>query len=56
MHSKTFGIVYALVMIALIVGIDLLFLRDQPWLRLITNIGIVLLFGVGYFFLVSNRD
>ena len=56
MHSKKFGIGYGLLMVAVFVGIDLLFLRDQPWVRLIVNIGIVMLFAVGYFFLVSNRD
>jgi hypothetical protein len=42
------GLLYALVMVALIVGVDVLFLRHHPWLRLAVNVGIVLLFGVVY--------
>jgi hypothetical protein len=32
-------------MVAVIVGVDVLFLQHQPWLRLEANIGIVLVFG-----------
>jgi hypothetical protein len=39
---------YVLVMIAVIVGVDLVFLRNRLWARLITNIGIVLVFAVFY--------
>ena len=49
MQRSGVSIVYGLVMVALIVGVDLLFLRDQPWLRLAVNVGIVLAFGIGYF-------
>lgn len=38
-------VVYALVMVALVVGVDLLFFRNHPWPRLAANIGIVLVFG-----------
>jgi len=43
------GVLYALVMVVVIVGVDLLFFRDQPWERLASNVGIVLLFGAFYF-------
>ena len=42
------GILYGLAMVAVVVTIDLLFLRDQPWLRLAVNVGIVLVFGASY--------
>ena len=40
---------YLLVMIALIVGVDVLFFQHQLWARLLVNIGIVLVFVVVYF-------
>jgi membrane protein YdbS with pleckstrin-like domain len=40
---------YVLVMVAIVVCVDVLFLRHQPWWRLITNVGIVLVFGAVYF-------
>lgn len=48
MRQPLFGILYALVMIALIVGIDLAFLRDSTVLRLVVNVGIVAVFGIVY--------
>ena len=43
------GVLYALAMVAVIVGVDILFFRHQFWERLIVNIGIVLIFGAFYF-------
>jgi hypothetical protein len=43
------GVLYVLVMVAVIVGVDVLFLRDHFWARLAANIGIVLVFGAFYF-------
>lgn len=40
---------YLAAMVALIVGVDFAFLRDRFWARLITNIGIVLVFAIFYF-------
>ena len=48
-------VLYVLAMVAIIVSLDVLFLRHQFGLRLITNIGIVLLFGVGYFLFLKQR-
>jgi hypothetical protein len=42
-------VLYVLAMVAVVVGVDVLFLRHQFWLRLIVNIGIVLVFLAGYF-------
>jgi hypothetical protein len=41
-------VLYVLAMVAVVVGVDVLFLRHYLWLRLITNIGIVLIFAVIY--------
>ena len=35
-------------MVAVIVTVDILFFRHQPWQRLAVNIGIVLVFGAFY--------
>ena len=40
---------YVLAMVALVVCVDVLFLRHQFWWRLITNVGIVLVFVAFYF-------
>ena len=39
---------YALVLIAVVVGVDVLFFRDRFWQRLMVNAGIVLVFGAFY--------
>ncbi len=49
------GIIYALVMIGVIVGVDLAFLRDHPIPRLIVNVCIVLLFGIVYLTVIRKR-
>jgi len=43
------NVLYVLVMVAVVVGVDLLFFRDQIWERLAVNIGIVLVFVAFYF-------
>jgi hypothetical protein len=48
-------VIYILVMVALIVSVDVLFLRHQFWPRLMTNVGIVLVFGVCYFLFLKDR-
>ena len=39
---------YVLAMIALVVGVDLLFFKHQFWARLAANVGIVLVFVAFY--------
>jgi hypothetical protein len=39
---------YGLAMIAIIVGVDVLFFRHLFWARLMVNVGIVLVFGAFY--------
>ena len=41
-------VLYALAMVAVIVGVDLLFFRTFAWARLLVNVGIVLVFGAFY--------
>ena len=42
-------VLYVLALVAVIIGVDILFLRHQFWDRLIVNIGIVLVFVAFYF-------
>ena len=55
MPKSIYHVLYVLLMVALIVGVDFLFLRDQFWLRLVVNIGIVLVFVVFYLTVLRNR-
>jgi hypothetical protein len=41
-------VLYVLAMVAIVVGVDVLFLRHNFWPRLITNVGIVLVFVIIY--------
>ncbi len=51
MRNPAVSVVYALAMVAVVVGVDVLFFRDKTWFweRLAANVGIVLLFGAFYF-------
>ena len=47
--SKQISVVlYILVLIAVVFGVDFLFFRNRFWERLIVNIGIVLVFAAFY--------
>lgn len=39
---------YVLALVAVVVGVDVLFFRHHVWERLMVNIGIVLVFGAFY--------
>jgi type IV secretory pathway VirB2 component (pilin) len=41
-------VLYVLAMVAVIVGLDIMFFRNRFWERLIVNIGIVLVFAAFY--------
>jgi membrane protein implicated in regulation of membrane protease activity len=41
-------VLYLLVLVAVVVGADILFFRHHFWARLIVNVGIVLVFVVFY--------
>ena len=42
-------VLYVLALVAVVVGVDVLFFRNQFWERLIVNVGIVLVFAAFYF-------
>jgi hypothetical protein len=46
--SRAAAVLYVLAMVAVVVGVDVLFFRHHFWARLIVNIGIVLVFGAFY--------
>jgi hypothetical protein len=49
-------VLYVLALVAVVVSVDVLFLRDRFWERLAVNVGIVLLFGAVYLlFLKRSR-
>jgi hypothetical protein len=48
MNSTVGRVLYVAAMIAVIVGVDVVFFRNLFWQRLIANIGIVLLFLAFY--------
>jgi uncharacterized membrane protein YfcA len=45
---QTIAVLCVLAMVGIVVGVDVLFLRHQFWLRLIVNVGIVLAFILFY--------
>ncbi len=49
MGSRVAIALYVLAMVALVVGVDVLFFRHQFWARLLVNVGIVLVFVAFYF-------
>jgi hypothetical protein len=48
MSKQVVVALYVLAMIAIIVGVDVMFFRNRFWERLIVNIGIVLVFAAFY--------
>ena len=55
MSRSTVIVIAVLVMIAIIVSVDVLFLKDYFWARLLVNIGIVAVFAVLYLVFLKNR-
>jgi hypothetical protein len=54
--GKQAGIVlYVLALIAVVVAVDVLFLKHHFWPRLLVNIGIVLVFGLFYVLVLKRR-
>jgi hypothetical protein len=41
-------VLYVLVMVAVVIGVDVAFFRNRFWERLMVNVGIVLVFGAFY--------
>ncbi len=53
--GRSAGVVlYVLALVAVVVGVDVLFFRDRFWERLMVNIGIVLVFSAFYLRLVKR--
>lgn len=46
---------YVVVLIIVVVGVDLLFFKNRFWERLIANIGIVLVFAAFYLRFLKNQ-
>ena len=47
-------VLYVVVLIAVVVGVDLLFFQNRFWERLVVNIGIVLVFAAFYLRFLKN--
>jgi len=47
-------VLYCVVLIAVVVGVDLLFFKNRFWERLMVNIGIVLVFAAFYLRFLKN--
>jgi hypothetical protein len=48
MGRQTAGVFYVLALVAVVVGVDILFFRNRFWERLMVNVGVVLVFGAFY--------
>jgi hypothetical protein len=48
MTKSMFIVLYIVVLIAVVVGVDLLFFKNRLWERLMVNVGIVLVFAAFY--------
>jgi hypothetical protein len=48
MGSRATVALYVLAMVAVVVGVDVLFFRHRFWERLMVNVGIVLVFAAFY--------
>lgn len=48
MGRRVADVLYVLALVAVVVGVDILFFRHRFWERLIVNVGIVLVFAAFY--------
>jgi hypothetical protein len=48
MRRQTAVVLYVLALVAVVVGVDVLFFRNRFWERLMVNVGVVLVFGAFY--------
>ena len=48
MERHLTSVLYVLALMAVVVGVDVLFFRNRFWERLMVNVGIVLVFGAFY--------
>ena len=54
MPRNAYVVLFVVVMVAVVVGADLLFFRNHFWARLLSNIGIVLVFAAFYLRFLKN--
>jgi hypothetical protein len=52
---RTSVVLYVLALVAVVVGLDLLFFRHRFWERLLVNVGVVLVFAAVYLRFLKNR-
>jgi hypothetical protein len=52
--GRTAVVLYVLAMVAVVVGLDVLFLRNRFWERLIVNVGVVAVFGAFYLWFLKR--
>ena len=55
MRRQTAVVLYVLALVAIVVGVDLVFLRNRFWERLMVNVWIVLVFGTFYLKFLRRR-
>jgi hypothetical protein len=55
MTKNAYMVIYFVLMVAAIVGADVVFFRDHVLARLIANIAIVAVFAAFYFLFLKNR-
>jgi len=48
MGRQIAAVLYALALVAVVVGVDVLFFKNRFWERLMVNVGVVLVFGAFY--------
>lgn len=54
MSKSIYVVVYILVLISVVIGVDVLFFRNRFWERLMANVGIVLVFAAFYLRFLRN--
>ncbi|MBN9177836.1 MAG: hypothetical protein J0I43_10760 [Microbacterium sp.] len=54
MTHTVFVVLYLITMGAIIIAVDVLFLRDHVWIRLGVNVGVVALFAVLYLTMLKD--
>ena len=54
MGRQAAAVLYALALVAVVVGVDILFFRHHFWERLIVNVGIVLVFAGFYLWFLKR--
>jgi hypothetical protein len=55
MGRQTAVVLYVLALVAVVVGVDVLFFRNRFWERLMVNVGIVLIFVAFYLRFLKRR-